>query len=831
MCSQDRRKEANRLLTDELAVFQTSAAYASKAAEARLLLALAEVNWDRRGQKKREEALKFAGQARGHAVELGAVGLEASALLMMAKIFNKFKGEKNACLRESYRLAEQGLQLFKDTEDVRGQASASHWLGVAQHHLKELVTAVQCMQDAAELWRQSQDVIMEAQSLSFAAAWEIECVRPQRAVASAERALALYRQAEVGYGRESQALQTLVSAQIFNGEPWRAIWTAEEAVARFREQRQKRGEALALILLAEGYIHSPTGKEESQERSYQTGKPPPPPPEAIAASQRAVRIARELEDSVLEAQLMSKLSNLHVKRTEMEEAIFAAHDALSHHKEVKGTDYKIVAMDSLVKAHLHQGNTHEADRAARAGRDISQRNQRWDGDASMLLAQAKVYAAEGKLEDALEAAREAQGLYHEHEDRMGEAKSMLQQADLKAVMKDYQQALRGAERAAELFERFGDEYNTSKALLLAAQCRSELLAKQRQTISKKPGRQGQKAPLPWEDLAKATKSSKQAAEAARKAKDASGEAAALVVVAQVMMFNGANSDEVMAVLEEALLLAVEADDARSEAQALSLQAQVHLDAGELQKSVRAAKQAEMLFRQGGELDGLRQVTEVLDKLRGFEFRVDDAPVRALSGAAAAAQAAMPQIAYGPDPKEVRAMIQEVTKKMVGSDNDIEDDLPLMDVGINSMNAVVFRNKLLSEFPGIELPTTLVFDFPSVRALSAYATELSTAMAMAAAPLLSPAAMSTASLARGPLAPAVDPAAVAAKIQEVARGMLGNGTDIDADMPLMDVGINSMNAVLFRNKLGAAFEGVELPSTLVFDYPTIKAMSELLSFSE
>ena len=69
--------------------------------------------------------------------------------------------------------------------------------------------------------------------------------------------------------------------------------------------------------------------------------------------------------------------------------------------------------------------------------------------------------------------------------------------------------------------------------------------------------------------------------------------------------------------------------------------------------------------------------------------------------------------------------------------------------------------------------------------------------MAAAPQLAPAAVSTASLARGTLAPAVDPAAVAVKIQEVTRGMLGNGTDIDADMPLMDVGINSMNAVLFR----------------------------------
>jgi len=63
------------------------------------------------------------------------------------------------------------------------------------------------------------------------------------------------------------------------------------------------------------------------------------------------------------------------------------------------------------------------------------------------------------------------------------------------------------------------------------------------------------------------------------------------------------------------------------------------------------------------------------------------------------------------------------------------------------------------------------------------------------------------------------------VQAVASGM---GLDIGAEMPLMEAGIDSLSVVEFRSKVSSEFRQVRLPSTLMFDYPTIKALSSYIS---
>ena len=65
------------------------------------------------------------------------------------------------------------------------------------------------------------------------------------------------------------------------------------------------------------------------------------------------------------------------------------------------------------------------------------------------------------------------------------------------------------------------------------------------------------------------------------------------------------------------------------------------------------------------------------------------------------------------------------------------------------------------------------------------------------------------------------AGVAAVVKQVL------GTVPDADQPLMEAGLDSLGAVELRNALTAQF-AIQLPATLIFNYPSIAAIAAFLS---
>merc|ERR1712129_273893 len=76
---------------------------------------------------------------------------------------------------------------------------------------------------------------------------------------------------------------------------------------------------------------------------------------------------------------------------------------------------------------------------------------------------------------------------------------------------------------------------------------------------------------------------------------------------------------------------------------------------------------------------------------------------------------------GPTPEEVLMQVMSAALDLTSSGDDLQDDEPLMEAGLDSLAAVEYHGMLSKTFDGISLPSTMMFDMPTVKETSTYIT--------------------------------------------------------------------------------------------------------------
>ena len=178
-------------------------------------------------------------------------------------------------------------------------------------------------------------------------------------------------------------------------------------------------------------------------------------------------------------------------------------------------------------------------------------------------------------------------------------------------------------------------------------------------------------------------------------------------------------------------------------------------------------------------------------------------------------------------QEVRQIITRTLGKSV------EDTEPLMEAGLDSMGAVELRTALANTF-SLDLPATITFDFPTTAALAAYvASQASPSQTTHGAMTFPQTAVNflQASNMDGLVSRDVSdglmvtPQQVQGQLQQAVQSMLGG--PIGADQPLMEAGLDSLGALELRDTISRQFS-IELPATVMFDYPSIAALAGFIA---
>jgi len=734
---QGKRKEADKLARDELSRVRATSA---EIGEAKVLLSVAEVNSERMGLKKREEALTLALEAAKLFKAKPDPKMEAQALLVVMGCQLRRRDDRKEGNAEGMATAKQALALFKQVNDKRGQGAALHGIALACVRCGALGIPVDTdlpggggwigvAKEAIRTFQEAKLRKMEAFERICLAQWLI-AENPRKGLKAAEEALAFCR--EIGSRQEPAALTAVVQAHLSIKDisrAWRykeageAVRKAKQGLARFRSIGDEFGMGQALSALVTAHMV----RDDTSE--------------ALKAAGQALELFRRIEDETSESAILQVMSGLHLKKDQPDKAAAAAKqiNALS-----TSLQERAVALETLYEAHLRKMDLKKARSTAEELLSLCEEEGDRKREAIVRLMVSNCHYAEADYSEAIAVAREAQAILNDIGASREEAHALRVVAEVHAANKEYQAALRAADRARKLLQGEGALDQEAAIVFLMAQVRL--------TAVTGDGQIGDKSSQAFNtDIAEAKSTVDEAILLARRVGDDRLAGSALAVSAQVLLAN-LEVEAAQKVSDEAMTTFGELNDEVNQACVMCVQADIQLVNGSKHRALQLAEKALKIYQEKGDSRGEWVASNIREHIVGppepeqieepaenewteeqwrlweeWQQSEQQKQQQQGGGQALAVHKKKKQIVLSGEKLDMANATTEAVQRRVSEivastiemdeDEEMQLDTPLMQLGVTSKTAVVLRNALSEELPGLQLPFTMVFDFPSVNAMT------------------------------------------------------------------------------------------------------------------
>lgn len=715
MAAQKKCDEALALAKDELANFRKSS---DRDGEAKMLLSLAEAACSKGAPEGLQEAMRSATEARS--LFASDKKMESISLVVLAWVSCLMPMDKEKNSKQATVMAMKAKELCQEVGYKKGEAEALHALACAHCVGGASEEALRSADEALDLYLETKNKRMAAFEWLTMAGWHLKEGRADKALSDSEDAQEIYEMLKSP--RELDAMKVLFAAHVAEGKPNRARRMAKDALSRFEAEGNKRAEAVTLELLFQAYNSSGRTRE------------------ALSASERALQITQDLGDKTLECKQLTAMATLQFGMGELDKALVLGEDALALVKDLGTTEDKIQVMQTLSNVHLAKKDHQMATAVVSEMQKHFQAKGDSTGDASALMTLCAIAYAQKDFDRALKAAQTAQGVFQEAGDAKKEGEALRWICEAYMKKEEYKSAVRAAEAARTHFRESGDGLSEAVVLYVLAQSAVSLSVQEGARVENSRASRSSK-----DALAKGSKAAQAAVKLCRELHGVDQLlACSLCTLSQASMLNE-KPDDALQAGDEAIVLFRNKGDTFSEASALLLSADALRSKKSYKDSKAAAEEALSLFEEVDDSKGKEIAQELLDWLQQYTMPQpnpammqqmmnqmqnitpvnfagqgnEDVPAAAVSVARVERErGAALDMSAGLSMDVVKTKVIEIALRIIGGeDGEIEADTPLMEAGLTSNSAILLRDEVSQEIPGVSLPVTLVFDYPSVGAMA------------------------------------------------------------------------------------------------------------------